>query len=85
MTEKLIIPGKDNNGKPRQDFADKIAALDEAAFLKDAEKYIWLSAYANNNARSDYHWMADAFYDEAKRRGQPELYQQALSAARSTM
>lgn len=81
----LTIPGTDNHGKPRQDFADKIAAADEARFLELAERYIWLSAYANNNPRSDYHWMCDACGDEARRRGKPELYEQAWNRASSGM
>jgi len=80
----IKLEGNDNRGKPRQNYADKIGAMDDSAFLKDAELYIWLSAYANNNPRSDYHWMADACYDEAQRRGKPELYKQAWEkAARS--
>ena len=77
----IKLDGKDNRGNPRQNYADKIAGMDDAAFLKDAELHIWLSAYANNNPRSDYHWMADACYDEAKRRGKPELYRQAWEKA----
>lgn len=78
---KLTIPGKNNDGKPRQDFADRLAAADEAGYLELAERYIWLSAYANNNPRSDYHWMADACYDEAERRGKPDLYRKAWKRA----
>ncbi len=77
MEEKLTITGKDNYGKPRQAWADKLAALDDAGFVKEARQMIWLSGYANNNPRSDYHWQADACYDEAKRREKPELYQLA--------
>ena len=81
MPDKLTLPGKDNYGKPRQDFADKLAAADDKEFVKIAEDRIWLSAYANNNPRSDYHWQADACYDEAERRGKPELYSQAYDQA----
>jgi hypothetical protein len=79
--EKLTIEGKDNYGKPRQDFANKLVAADEAGYLKIAEQSIWLSAYANNNPRSDYHWQADACADEARRRGNPELYNRAWHKA----
>lgn len=72
--EKLRLEGKDNSGNPRQTFADKLANLNQPNFLSEAETYIWLSAYAANNPRSDYHWMCDACYDEAIRRGKPELY-----------
>lgn len=78
---KLTLSGKDNYGRPRQNFADEIAGIDDARFQKEAESYIWLSAYASNNPRSDYHWMADACYDEAARRGKPEIYTLAWEAA----
>lgn len=79
--DKLVIEGKDNYGKPRQEFADRLASADDEGFVKIAEDRIWLSAYANNNPRSDYHWQADACYDEAERRGQPELYKKAWEQA----
>lgn len=85
MNDKIIIEGKDNRGNPRQNFADRIAVADEAGFLEEAERYIWLSAFANNNPRSDYHWMADLCHDEAERRGKPELYKRAWDNARRTM
>lgn len=75
--DRVIIVGKDNHGKPRQAWADKLAALSDHDFVKEARHMIWLSGYANNNPRSDYHWQADACYDEAQRRGKPELYQSA--------
>jgi hypothetical protein len=78
--QALQLQGTDNYGVPRQHFADTLAAADEAQYLQLAEEYIWLSAYANNNPRSDYHWKCDACYDEAVRRGQPELYKRASGA-----
>lgn len=83
MSDKIAITGQDNYGKPRQIYADRIAAMDDTAFSKEAEQSIWLSAYANNNPRSDYHWQADACYNEATRRGKPELYNQAHARAAS--
>jgi hypothetical protein len=80
-TDKLILPGTSNYGKPRQDFADELAGADDKEFLRIAADRIWLSAYAANNPGSDYHWQADACYDEAKRRGNPELYQRAWEKA----
>lgn len=79
--DKLILSGKDNYGKPRQEFADKLAAADDEEYLRIAEQYIWLSAFASNNLRSDYHWMCDASYSEAGRRGNPELYSRAHDRA----
>jgi hypothetical protein len=49
--------------------------------VKQAEQDIWLSAYANNNPRSDYHWQADTCRKEAQRRGHPELYERAYRQA----
>ena len=81
MRDSIKLEGRDNRGNPRQAYADRIAAMDDNAFVKDAELHIWLSAYANNNPRSDYHWMADACYDEAQRRAKPELYTRAWEKA----
>ena len=75
------LKGRNNKGEPRQIFADRVATLDDASFVKQTETIIWLSAYANNNSRSDYHWQADACYDEARRRGKPELYSKAHKRA----
>lgn len=81
MADAITIDGKDNYGKPRQDFANMVAALADEAFVTEAKKCIWLSAYANNNPRSDYHWQAGACYREAQRRGKPELYKRAHDRA----
>lgn len=77
----VTIEGNDNYGKPRQAFANKVALLDDNEFVKEAENRIWFSAYASNNPRSDYHWQADLCYDEAERRGKPELYARAWNRA----
>ena len=69
--------GLDNYGKEKQEFLNKLLALDDVALLKECEEFIWLSAYAGNNPRSDYHWQCDACYDEAVRRGQPGIYETA--------
>lgn len=74
---RLLIGGNDNHGKPRQEFADQLAAAGEGQYLELAERYIWLSAYAGNNPRSDYHWQCDAAWAEAKRRGKPGLFERA--------
>jgi len=71
------LTGLDNCGQPKQAFADKIAAMSEAEFLKATETHIWLSAFADNKPRSDYHWQCDACYAEAIRRGDVGLYRRA--------
>ena len=77
----LTLQGQDNYGKPRQEFAVELAALDERGFVCRAETCIWLSAYASNNPRSDFHWQADTCYDEARRRGDVGLYERAYNRA----
>ena len=76
MTDEKYL-GNDNYGKPKRSYVDKLTDLDDRKFYDECEQKIWLSAYANNNPRSDYHWQADACYDEAARRGKPEIYQRA--------
>lgn len=78
---KLRITGKDNSGNSRQKFADKLAEYSEKEFLWECEQYIWLSAFAANNPRSDWHWMCDLCYDESIRRGAPDLYERAWHRA----
>ena len=79
----LTLAGNNNYGKPRQDFANKVGESTDDEFVKIAEQYIWLSAYASNNPRSDYHWIADACYDEAVARGKLGLYERAWKIAAS--
>ena len=69
--------GKDNYGKPKSEYLEKLAGMDDDGLFAETKDKIWLSAYANNNPRSDYHWHADACYDECAKRGKPEIYQRA--------
>lgn len=69
--------GNDNYGKPKISYLLKLTEMSDADLRKACESDIWLSAYANNNPRSDYHWMCDACYDECSRRGKPEIYSQS--------
>jgi hypothetical protein len=66
------------------DYNARIDAMDDAALLKESEHKIWLSAYAANNPKSDYHWHADACLDAWRRRGKPEQYQVALDNAKAS-
>jgi hypothetical protein len=62
--------GNDNYGKPKSEYINKIAGMEYNDLMKETEQKIWLSAYAGNNPRSDYHWQCDACYDEwVKREG----------------
>lgn len=82
---KLTIRGKDNYGKPRQEFADRMVGYTDEEFVRIVDRYVWLSAYEDNNPRSDYHWMCDATYDEAQRRYAPDLYDQGWRNASGKM
>ncbi len=72
MTEKY--QGKDNSGNPKQFFLDSLHSMTDEQLRKACNEYIWLSAYASNNPRSDYHWQCDACYDECKNRGKGNIY-----------
>lgn len=61
--------GKDNHGRPKSEYIDKLKAMTDDELRAACHQYIWLSAYASNNPRSDYHWMCDACYDECTARG----------------
>ena len=73
--DKLILLGVDNDGKPRQDYAQKLAGLTIEQLSRETESKIWLSCYANNNPRSD--WQCDATYKEWDRRGDVQGYARA--------
>lgn len=66
--------GKDNHGKPKREYLEHIAQMTTEELFKETKERIWLSAYANNNPRSDYHWQCDATYDEWQRRGDDKSY-----------
>jgi hypothetical protein len=68
---------KDNYGKPRSEYIEKLKTLDEEKLFEETKNKIWLSAYASNNPRSDYHWHCDACYDECNRRERPDIYTKA--------
>lgn len=79
MTEELKAPvfaGNDNDDKPRQAYADKVFAMSDAQLLAETERAIWLSAYAYNNPRSDYHWHVDVCYDVCQQRP-GDIYEKA--------
>lgn len=79
-----VYKGNDNNGKPKSDYLKKIAAMNDETLEKEAEQMIWLSAFANNNPRSDYHWMSDSIYDECQTRKKPEIYQAGFEGAKTS-
>lgn len=69
--------GKDNYGKSKQEYFDRLAAQNDKELFESCKQMIWLSAYASNNPRSDYHWQCDACYDECEKRGKQDIYNRA--------
>lgn len=67
----------DNHGHPKQEYLDKLSGMDDDSLRKACEEMIWLSAYANNNPHSDYHWQCDACHDECVKRNKREIYSSA--------
>lgn len=62
----------------KQLFIDKLSIASDTELYDFCKQYIWLSAYASNNPRSNYHWMCDATYDECKKRDKVmEIYDKA--------
>ncbi len=75
--------GNDNHGKPKSEYLNKLHNMGVKELGKECEGMIWLSAYANNNPQSDYHWKCDACYDECARRHQEYVYTAAHKRASS--
>lgn len=75
--------GNDNYGKPKKEYLKKMVLMTDEELRKECENKIWLSAYASNNHRSDYHWHCDCCYDECKRRGKEDIYSKAHKSVSS--
>lgn len=73
----------DNHDKPKTDYLGKLVEMSDKELEAECEDMIWLSAYANNNPRSDYHWQCSACYDECDRRGNTKIYFRAHKQARA--
>lgn len=75
-------PGKDNYGKPKSEYIKKIQNMTKEQLMNETEQKIWLSAYASNNPKSDYHWRVDVCYDEwMDREGNSDSYAMAWKRA----
>lgn len=72
------LQGKDNYGRPKADYLNKIAAMDDEALYRESYSMIYQSARSQNNPRADWHWMVDACYDESQRRDDKEIYSRAF-------
>lgn len=69
--------GNDNQGKPKKEYLEKLRSMDLVKLKSETEDKIWLSGYAANNPRSDYHWHVDACYDVIKEKtGDTKIYKE---------
>jgi hypothetical protein len=68
MSEQTKYSGKDNYGRPKADYLAKIAVMDDKGLRSECYSMIYQAARCANNPRADWHWMADACYDEAHKR-----------------
>lgn len=75
MMDKYL--GNDNYGHPKSAYLRKLSDMDDNKLEDECENMIWLSAYAANNPRSDYHWQVDACYDECHKRDKVSIYEVA--------
>ena len=71
-------------GNPKSLYLDRIAGMDDEKLFSEVKDKIWASAYAVSNPKSDYHWMADACYDECVHRGKGAMYQRAWKEVQET-
>lgn len=69
----------DNAPEKQEAYGAKLAAMTDAELYEECGSKIWLSAYANNNPISCYHWQCDACYDESKKRDDKTIYSRAHS------
>lgn len=73
----LVLDGLDGAGKPRQLFAARLAGYSVPQYLEVAVLCI-VKAAAAGDPRSDWHWMSEACFEEARRRRCPGLYSRAV-------
>lgn len=75
----------DNDKNVATDYLQKIINMNEDQLSEETERKIWLSAFAANNPRSDYHYQCDACYDEWQRRNKPQGYSNAYDKVAKTI
>jgi hypothetical protein len=77
---------RDNHGQPKAFYFDRIAAMSMPELEEETKSKVWLSAFAANNSRSDYHWHVDACYDELKKRtGDDKAYSRIHQAVADSL
>jgi hypothetical protein len=67
----------DNAPEKQAAYKIRIEGLTDDQITAELDMKLWLSAFANNNPISCYHWQTDALYSECERRGKPKLYSRA--------
>lgn len=70
----------DNATEKQEEYRAKLQAMPGPQLYEETKDKIWLSAYANNNPASCYHWQCDFTYEEWTRRGQATRYAHAHTA-----
>jgi hypothetical protein len=75
----ITIVSEYNEHNPH-DYVERLKEYTDTKLYDSCKDTIWLSAYAANNHRSDFHWMCDACYAECSRRKKPEIYSNAHNA-----
>ncbi len=74
MKTKTAKVQMDNYGKPRSEYYTRVSEMNDTDLFEETTHKLWLSAYANNNPRSDYHWHVDAIYEEWVKRNKVDQY-----------
>jgi len=62
LFKEIKFSGNDNFGVPKIEYIEKLRKMSNEELFKETKYLIYLSAYANNNPRSDYHWKVEACY-----------------------
>ena len=70
----------DNAPAKQEEYKATLASMTDAQLYDECRSKIWLSAYANNNPSSCYHWQCDACYDESQTRTDKTIYSRAHKA-----
>ncbi len=58
----------------KEQYIAHLRTLSDDKLGEECEHKIWLSAYAANNPKSDYHWHADECYTESQERTDKGIY-----------
>jgi hypothetical protein len=67
----------DTAPEKQTEYRAKLAAMTDTELYQECGSKIRLSAYANNNPTSRFHWQCDACCDESERRDDKTIYSRA--------